>query len=140
MAYQWSLVASRPTMGLSNFPRSFVQPGCFSMAQQGLPVFHGTFMSASSGLVSVPECESGWRGAHIGDLSASGQWSVHWQDQHINVLELRAVMLALKSFLHAIPHCHVLLSTDITIVAAYLNKKGGGGAGPEPCHSWRPIC
>ena len=39
----------------------------------------------------------GW-GAHMGDLSASGLWSAYWQTQHINVLELRAVMLALKSF------------------------------------------
>ena len=69
----------------------------------------------------------------MGDLSASGQWSVHWQDQHINVLELRAVMLALKSFHQVIPHCHVLLSTDNTTVAAYLNKEGGG-PGHEPCH------
>ena len=64
-------------------------------------------------------------GAHMGDLSASGQWSVHWQDQHINVLELRAVMLALKSFHQVIPHCHVLLSIDNTTVTAYLNKEGG---------------
>ena len=34
-------------------------------------------------------------------------------------------MLALKSFHQVIPHCHVLLSTDNTTVAAYLNKEGG---------------
>ena len=61
----------------------------------------------------------GW-GAHLGDLSASGLWSAYWQTQHINVLELRAVMLALKSF------THILLSTDNTTVAAYLNKERGG--------------
>ena len=61
----------------------------------------------------------GW-GAHLGDLSASGLWSAYWQTQHINVLELRAVMLALKSF------THILLSTDNMTVAAYLNKERGG--------------
>ena len=66
----------------------------------------------------------GW-GAHMGDLSASGLWSAYWQTQHINVLELRAVMLALKSFHQIIPNCHILLSTDNTTVAAYLNKEGG---------------
>ena len=66
VAYQGPLVSSRPTMGLSHFPRSLVQPGRFSMAQQGLPVFHGTFMSASSRLVSVHGCESGWLGSSYG--------------------------------------------------------------------------
>ena len=28
----------------------------------------------------------GW-GAHLGDLSVSGQWSVQWSKEHINVLE-----------------------------------------------------
>ena len=79
----------------------------------------------------------GW-GAHMGDHSASGLWSAYWQTQHINVLELRAVMLALKSFHQIIPNCHILLSTDNTTVAAYLNKEGGRGH--EPCLSWRPIC
>ena len=50
----------------------------------------------------------GW-GAHMGDLSASGLWSAYWQTQHINVLELRAVMLALKPFRQIIPNCHILL-------------------------------
>ena len=35
-------------------------------------------------------------------------------------------MLAVKFFCQVIPHCHVLLSTDNTTVAAYLNKEGGG--------------
>ena len=38
----------------------------------------------------------GW-GAHPSDLSDSGQWSAHWKEHHINVLEHRAVWLTLKS-------------------------------------------
>ena len=34
-------------------------------------------------------------------------------------------MLALISFCQIIPNCHILLSTDNTTVAAYLNKEGG---------------
>ena len=79
----------------------------------------------------------GW-GAHLGDLSVSGQWSVQWSKEHINVLELQAVWLALKSFHQVISGCHVLLSPDNTTVAAYLNK--GGGPGLEPCCSWQPSC
>ena len=46
----------------------------------------------------------GW-GAHLGDLSVSGQWSVQWSKEHINVLELWAVWLALKSFRQVISGC-----------------------------------
>ena len=65
----------------------------------------------------------GW-GAHLSDLSASGRWSAQWSKEHINVLELRAVRLALKSFCQEISGCHVLLLTDNTTVATYL--RGGG--------------
>ena len=66
----------------------------------------------------------GWS-AHMGDLSVSGQWSVQWSKEHINVLELRAVWLALKSFCQVISGCQVLLSTEYTTVVAYLNKGEG---------------
>ena len=80
----------------------------------------------------------GW-GAHMGDLSASGLWSAYWQTQHINVLELRAVMLALKSFHQIIPNCHILLSTDNSTVAAYLNKEGGGAVTNSVFHGDQSV-
>ena len=80
----------------------------------------------------------GW-GAHMSDLSASGLWSAYWQTQHINVLELRAVMLALKSFHQIIPNCHILLSTDNTTVAAYLNKEGGGAVTNSVFHGDQSV-
>ena len=75
-------------------------------------------------------------GAHLGDLSASGRWPAQWSKEHINVLELRAVWLALKSFRQEIIGCHVLLSTDNTTIGAYLNKGGGPGLGH--CRLWQP--
>ena len=82
----------------------------------------------------------GW-GTHLGDLSVSGQWSVQWCKEHINVLEFRAVWLALKSFCQVISNCQVLLSTDNTTLVAYLNKGGVGvWSGLEPCRSWQPSC
>ena len=82
---------------------------------------------------------NGW-GAHLGDLSVSDQWSVQWSKEHINVLELRAVWLVLKSFRQVISGCQVLLSTDNTTVVAYLNKGGGLRPGLKPCHSWQQSC
>ena len=39
----------------------------------------------------------GW-GAHLDSHMASGIWPVEWKGQHINVLELKAVFLALQAF------------------------------------------
>ena len=66
----------------------------------------------------------GW-GAHMGDLTASGQWPHCLAQAHINLLELEAVWMALKQFVKAAEGKHVLLNTDNTTVAAYVNKQGG---------------
>ena len=61
-------------------------------------------------------------------------WTIFWhrdygllsrKEQLINVLELRAAWLALKSFYQVVSGNYSLLSTDNTTVAAYLNKEGG---------------
>ena len=66
----------------------------------------------------------GW-GAHMGPLTASGVWTNSEREEHINVLECRAVWLALKKFRATLQHSSVLLSTDNTTTMAYINKEGG---------------
>ena len=44
---------------------------------------------------------------------------------HINILELKAVFLALKSFENQLLNQNLLISTDNSSVVAYLNKQGG---------------
>ena len=68
--------------------------------------------------------QRGW-GAHMGSLTASGLWDAEMSQLHINHLELEAVFLALKHFEQVLPDKHVLLNTDNTTVACYLNKQGG---------------
>ncbi|MES9880852.1 MAG: reverse transcriptase domain-containing protein [Sedimenticola sp.] len=67
---------------------------------------------------------SGW-GAHLGDHVISGKWSASWRQKHINMLELRAVYLALRHFAPFMEARRVLIATDNTTVAAYINKEGG---------------
>ena len=45
--------------------------------------------------------KEGW-GAHLGDFTASGTWSVPESHLHVNFLELKAVLLALKRFQHLV--------------------------------------
>lgn len=67
---------------------------------------------------------SGW-GAHVGSHSASGLWSPCQKDWHINRLELEAVWLAVQAFKAVLMGKHILLCTDNTTVACYVNKQGG---------------
>ena len=70
----------------------------------------------------------GW-GAHFGDSTARGVWSDTESRLHINLLELKAVFLALKSFEHLCRDQIVLIATDNTAVVSYINKEGGMRSG-----------
>ena len=65
----------------------------------------------------------GW-GAHLGDLTVSGLWSDRETNLHINILELKAVFLAIRSFQTHLLNKRVLVASDNSAVA-YLNKQGG---------------
>ena len=69
----------------------------------------------------------GW-GAHVGDALLQGLWSEEESRLHINVLEMRAVFLALKRF-NPPQGQSILISSDNTTVVAHVNKQGG-------THSW----
>ena len=54
-----------------------------------------------------------------------GIWSVTEQSAHINILELKACLLGLKSFAKHISNTHVRMFMDNTTSCAYVNKFGG---------------
>ena len=83
--------------------------------------------------------KEGW-GAHFGDFTASGTWSVPESKLHINFLELKAVLLALKRFQHLVQGKVVLIATDNTTVVAYINKEGGMRSGSLCALLWRLLC
>ena len=66
----------------------------------------------------------GW-GAHVLEHSAAGVWPPALKGAHINLLEMKAVHMALLSFQAVLSGKAVLLCTDNTTVACYLNKQGG---------------
>ena len=65
----------------------------------------------------------GW-GAHLDDLTVQGKWSQEETQLHINILEMRAVRLALIKFDLPVSS-KVLVSTDNTTVVCYVNRQGG---------------
>ena len=65
----------------------------------------------------------GW-GTHLDQSSTKGLWSDGEKRLHINVLELKAVSLALRSFKDQCQNQTVLVATDNSTVVAYINKRG----------------
>ena len=65
----------------------------------------------------------GW-GAHMNTDTIQGTWNREERLLHINILEMRAVRLALEQ-LQIPPKSRVLVASDNTTVVAYVNKQGG---------------
>ena len=82
--------------------------------------------------------KEGW-GAHLNESMARGSWSVPESKLHINYLELKAVLLALKEFQSLCVGKIVLVATDNTTVVAYINKEGGMRSGPLCALLWRIL-
>ena len=66
---------------------------------------------------------SGW-GAHRGQATAGGRWTKKEKEDHINVLELKAVLFGLKS-LCSKEDDYVRVLTDNTTALAYVRNMGG---------------
>ena len=59
------------------------------------------------------------------DVHTGGHWSAEEHEDHINVLELRAVFLGLKALCSAESNIHIKLYCDNTTSCAYLQNFGG---------------
>jgi len=66
----------------------------------------------------------GW-GATCQAKSTNGKWSSQESTQHINLLELNSVFLALKTFRKGQSYKVVLLRMDNSTAVAYINNRGG---------------
>ena len=67
---------------------------------------------------------SGW-GAHLLDQSASGLWSDQEASLHINILEMKALFLALQTIQDVVTNQRVTAMCDNSTVVAYVCKQGG---------------
>ena len=67
---------------------------------------------------------SGW-GAQLGSHSTQGQWSASQRLCHINVLEMQAVIYAVRDFLPLLRYRVVRLMCDNAVRVAYIKNEGG---------------
>ena len=75
-------------------------------------------------LVFRDASQKAW-GAHLNEIVLSGLWSNKEARLHINVLELKAVLLGLKGLQEHLQGQRVLICSDNSTVVSYLNKEGG---------------
>ena len=66
----------------------------------------------------------GW-GAYLDGLSVSGVWTPDLQKEHINFLEMKAVLLALSHFQSLLQNKSLIHASDNTTAIAYLQNQGG---------------
>lgn len=71
-------------------------------------------------------------GAACNDAVAHEFWEGEELNLHINVLELKAALLALKTFAHKGSCTQVLLRVDNTTSLSYIDKIGGGAVVTYP--------
>ncbi len=68
----------------------------------------------------------GWGASDGIHQDINGRWSEHEQKHSINCLELKAVKLALQSYVPCYTQCkHVRVMSDNTTAISYINKQGG---------------
>ena len=67
---------------------------------------------------------SDW-GAQLGSHSTQGQWSASQRSCHINVLEMQAVIYAVRDFLPHLRYRVVRLMCDNAVTVAYIKNEGG---------------
>ena len=80
----------------------------------------------------------GW-GTHLEQTSTKGLWSDKEKRLHINVLELKAVSLALRSFKDQCQNQTVLVAMDNSTVVAYINKQGGTHSAEMCALLWKIV-
>ena len=76
-------------------------------------------------------------GAHLEQSSTRGLWSPQEKRLHINILEFKAVSLALRHFKDKCQDQTVLVAIDNSTVVAYINKQGGTHSAQMCALLWR---
>jgi hypothetical protein len=75
-------------------------------------------------VITTDASKKGW-GAVCAGVTTQGLWSTTESAEHINVLELKAVLFAVKGFVKTNSPTHVHVRLDNTGAVANINKKGG---------------
>ena len=106
-------------------------PACLAELQwwtESIDQWNGKAMISPSPDIAIQlvtdASKKGW-GAHCGEVTTQGLWDEQEKRLHINVLEMKAVLFALKAFTKDKSSCQVHIKTDNVTTVAHINKMGG---------------
>ena len=74
--------------------------------------------------ISTDSSMLGW-GCTTESEEFNGLWDIQERTHHINVLEVKAILLSIKSLGDELRNKHIRVMTDSTTAVAYVNNKGG---------------
>ena len=98
-----------------------------------------TLVPKSPSLILVSDASRiGW-GSTLGHLEISGKWSVTESNLHINILELRAIHLALKHWTSLVMNKTVAVCSDNTTALSYIKKEGGTKSRALYLEAWNML-
>ena len=89
-------------------------------------------------LIFTDSSNVGW-GAHLDQDSTGRPWPPSEKHLHINLLEMKAVLLALQFLKMDCKNNQVLITSDNTSVVAYINKQGGTRSAKLCALMWRIL-
>jgi len=75
-------------------------------------------------IIYTDASSKGW-GAHLGDTETGGMWKPLESENHINYLELLAILFGLKALIKNFEVLHIRIMSDNTTAVAYINNMGG---------------
>lgn len=95
---------------------------------ESVPLWNGrSVMKPSPDLaikMATDASQAGW-GAHCNGVTTQGLWTADERKLHINALEMKAVVFAVKSFTKNRENVSIHLQVDNTTTVSYVNKMGG---------------
>ena len=106
-------------MSLSDLARADIQWWITNVRRSGRPLE----LEKPEMTLFTDASEEGW-GAHVNERATGGRWSEEEKLDHINILELRAILFGLQSLCQEV-ESHVKIMTDNTTAMAYVRHQGG---------------
>ena len=75
-------------------------------------------------IIQTDSSKLGW-GCVIDEEIFNGRWTEQERNQHINILEMKAILFGLKACLHKVKNKHLKILSDSTTAVTYINNMGG---------------
>ena len=75
-------------------------------------------------VIQTDASQQGW-GAIMGTNGVGGRWKNDLIESHLNILEIKAILLALKTFVNNLQGSHIKIESDNSSAVAYVNHMGG---------------